>query len=188
MTIIISQFKRSKLNRCWKIGKVTPLFKKGNRQVASNYRSITLLKICSKMFEKCIFNALCPFVAPLIYHRQYGFQRKKSTVLQLIAYLKDIYKGIHQKETVVEAVYLDFAKASDKLNHSILLDKLPKIGIGGKLLKIIRSYLSNRRQFVNLDGTESSLIIYLFYLVFLRVPSWARCCSWFMSKICLMEF
>lgn len=143
---------------CWKIGKVTPLFKKGDRQLVSNYRPITLLNICSKIFEKCVFDALYPFVSPLIHSNQFGFQKKKSTIVQLVCYLDEIYKGINNSCLAVETVYLDFAKAFDKINHKVLLKKLRLLGVGGKLFSILSSYLSNRKQFVEISGFESDLL------------------------------
>jgi hypothetical protein len=139
----------------WKSGKVTPIFKKKSKLSVTNYRPITLLDIVSKIFQKCIFDALYPHVSPLIHRAQFGFQKSKSTTLQLICFLDDIHRGIEQPANVVEAVYLDFSKAFDKINHDTLLKKLRKIGVGGRLFKIIQSYLTDRRQFVDINCARS---------------------------------
>ena len=64
-------------------------------------------------------------------------------------------------DTNIEAVYLDFAKTFDKIDHSILINKLKHIGVGGKLLSIIEDYLSNRKQYVEVNGTASDLLLVL---------------------------
>ena len=56
-------------------------------------------------------------------------------------------------------MYLDFAKAFDKIDHPIFINKLKHIGVGGKLLSIIEDYLSNRKQYVEINGTASDLLV-----------------------------
>ena len=56
----------------------------------------------------------------------------------------------------VDVIYLDYAKAFDKVDHGILVGKLKMLGIGNKLLKWLHSFLSDRKQLVTLDGTESA--------------------------------
>ena len=65
---------------------------------------------------------------------------------------------MEQPDTVVEAVFLDFSKAFDTISHRILLDKLKAIGVSGRLLRVLTSYLSNRKQYVDIDGHKSSLL------------------------------
>ena len=143
----------------WKVGKISPLFKKGSKADVTNYRPITLLNICSKVFEKCIFDALFEFVYDRIPSCQFGFQKRKSPVLQLLIFLDNIYKGVLNPGNVVETVYLDFSKAFDKINHSILLQKLQHLGVGGNLLKIIKSYLSGRKQYVQIGEATSGFLL-----------------------------
>jgi len=71
--------------------------------------------------------------------------------LQLICYLDNIYKNIAMNDTTIEAVYLDFAKALDKINHNVLISKLSRLGIGGKLLGSY-SQLSQWKKAVREDG------------------------------------
>ena len=125
----------------------------------SNYRPISLLDIpSSKIFKKCVFDELYEFVRPLIPARQFGFQKRKLIILQLICYLDEIFNAVDDPDKTVSAVYLDFAKAFDKVSHSELLSKLHRIGIGGNLFRVIKSYLTNRKQNVQLGSVKSSLL------------------------------
>ena len=117
----------------------------GDKSPSNNYRLITLLYILSKILEKCIFDSLFPYVANPIHQSQQGFQKRKSTISQLLVYLGTMYSN-KTADTNIEAVYLDFAKAFNKIDHSILINKLKHIVVGGKLLSIIEDYCSNRKQ------------------------------------------
>ena len=143
-----------------KAGKIRPIYKKGDKSLCNNYRPITLLCILAKILEKCIFDSLFPYVANLIHQSQHGFQKRKLTTSQLLVYLGTIYSN-KTADTNVEAVYFDFAKAFDKIDHSILINKLKHIGGGGKMLSIIEDYLSNRKQYVEINGTASDLLLVL---------------------------
>ena len=105
--------------------------------------------------EKCIFNELYSFVAPL-FHVKYGFRAKRSTVLQLLAYMDTIYRNVEDPDIAVECVYLDFSKAFDKIDHSILLKKLWDIGVRGHLFSLLTSYLSQRKQIFTKNGISSN--------------------------------
>jgi len=69
-------------------------------------------------------------------------------------YHKDILTMVENSEKV-DAVYLDFAKAFDKVDHKILLKKLESLGIRGKILRWIKSFLTNRQQKVLVEGILS---------------------------------
>ena len=111
------------------------------------------------VFEKCIFDSLFVFVYDRIPSCQFGFQKRKSPVLQLLIFIDNIYKGVLNTDNVVETVYLDFSKAFDKINHSILIQKLQHLGVRGSLLKIIKSYLSGRKQYVLICEATSGFLL-----------------------------
>ena len=142
----------------WKIGKVKPLHKQADKRMANNYRPITFLDIASKILERCIFDELYPFIRPLMPNSQYGFLKHNSTIIQLICYLDEIYCETDNRNTV-EAVYIDFVKAFDKISHSVLLNKLRSLGTSGRLLAVIKSYLADCRQFVKVDKYYSWLLL-----------------------------
>ena len=84
---------------------------------------------------------------------KHGFRRYHSTLTQILVYLDAVYTGVNSILTN-QAVYLVFTKAFDSINHVVLIMKLQKLGITGKTLNVIRSYLSNRKQLVDIDGYQ----------------------------------
>lgn len=142
----------------WKLSQVTPIFKDGNKANVSCYRPISLLSCCSKVCEKLIFDEIYEHVRDKLHANQFGFRKKRSATLQLLAFLDKVYEQNDEQHTQQLAVlYLDFAKAFDTVPHGKLLSKVASYGIGGKLLSIIASYLTDRKQIVKLNGTSSTV-------------------------------
>ena len=91
----------------------------------------------------------------LIYDRQFGFRSKHSTNQALINLTEDI-KSYMDRGCIADGVFTDLQKAFDTVNHRILCDKPAYYGFGGKSLNLIKSFLNNRKQFVSINGFESS--------------------------------
>ena len=143
----------------WKCANVTPVHKKGNKQLIKNYRPISLLPICGKFFEKIIFNTLYSYLNKnnLLTKNQSGFRPGDSTINQLLFLVNDIHEAFDNPKCLdVRAVFLDISKAFDKVWHKGLIFKLKQNGISGKLLKFFESYLHNRKQRVTLNGFYSN--------------------------------
>jgi len=140
----------------WKVAQVIPIHKKGDRTQCSNYRPISLLPCISKVFERVLFNHIFDFLRTnsLINKHQSGFIPGDSTVNQLITICHKLHYHMDIKEDVI-AIFLDLTKAFDRVWHGGLLYKLEEIGVTGLLLKLISSYLTNRRQYVVLHGCIS---------------------------------
>ncbi len=139
-----------------KISKVIPVYKADSKMLASNYRPISLLPIIGKLFEKVIFARITSFVKKynLLYRRQYGFQNGKSTEHAIIDIQENILNSFEKGE-IPCCIFLDFAKAFDTVNHSILLHKLNHYGIRGNALQLIESYLTDREQCVQINNVTS---------------------------------
>ena len=147
----------------WKLANVTPIHKKENKQIIKNYRPISLLPICSKLFEKIIFKHLYNYLSTnnLITKNQSGFRPGDSTVNQLIDFVNEIHKSFDNKNSLeLRAVFLDISKAFDKVWHEGLIFKIKQNGVSGKLLALLSNYLMNRYQRVVLNGSvaEYSMI------------------------------
>ena len=142
----------------WKLANVTPMFKKGDKQSIKNYRPISLLPICGKMFEKIIFNNLYCYLNAnnLITKNQSGFRPGDSTTNQLLYLVNEIHLAFEvPKSLELRAVFLDISKAFDKVWHEGLIVKLRQYGISGNLLMLFENYLHNRKQRVVLNGSFS---------------------------------
>ena len=143
-----------------KIAKVIPIFKKQHEEERvdpGNYRPISLLSALNKILEKIIYKRLMKHIIKnnLLYKYQFGFRKNHSTTLALIDVIDNIRSNLHQGKKVA-GVYIDFSKAFDCVNHHILLKKLEHYGIKGKMLQLIESYLTGRKQFTVANGTVSN--------------------------------
>ena len=143
----------------WKCANITPIHKKGDKQLTKHYRPISLLPICSKLFEKIVFKYLYNYLISnaLLTDNQSGFRPGDSTINQLISLVNDIHKSFDNRKSLeVRSVFLDISKAFDKVWHEGLIFKLEQNGISGSLLNLFNNYLSNRKQRVVLNGEVSS--------------------------------
>ena len=140
-----------------KVAKVIPIYKKENPLLCSNYRPISLLPIFSKIFEKIIYKRMFCYLTKnnFIYKRQFGFRENHSTNHALISITETIKADI-DKGNVVGGIFLDLQKAFDTVNHTILCSKLSYYGFRGKINDLIQSFLSNRHQYVTINGFDSS--------------------------------
>ena len=140
-----------------KLAKVIPLYKKDDEKEFGNYRPISLLSSISKVFEKVAFDQLYDYLSlhGLLFDSQYGFRKHHSTELAALELTDRIRHEMDQKK-VPFAVFLDLSKAFDTLNHGILLTKLKYYGIKDTPLDWFKSYLTQRLQYVEFDGTASS--------------------------------
>ena len=141
----------------WKKGSIVPVHKKNDKQCLNNYRRISLLTICSKIFERLIFNEMFGFFIEndLISQHQSGFKPGNSCINQLLSITHEIYQSFDEGFDV-RSVLLDISKAFDKVWHDDLIFKLKQNGISGNLLNLLSNFLRNRKQRVVLNGQTSS--------------------------------
>jgi hypothetical protein len=160
----------------FKIAKIVPLYKSGDRGAPENYRPISLISNLSKIFEKIIKKRIIKYLEKykFIAENQYGFQEGKSTedaMTELVGIVTDNFQ--HGRKTL--AVFLDLAKAYDTIPHTVLLNKLERIGSRGNVLKLFSSYLHKRTQILDTSkltlseyglpqGTVLSPILFLIYI------------------------
>ena len=139
----------------WKKGNVIQIHKKDDKQCLKNYRPISLLPICGKVFEKLIFNEICKFLFnELISPNQSGFKPGDSCINQLLAITHGIYKSFDDGFEV-RGVFLDISKAFDKVWHEGLIFELKQNGISDNLLNLFCDFLRNRKQRVLINGQVS---------------------------------
>ena len=143
-----------KLPSQWLDANVVPVFKKSDKQQASNYRPLSLLCICGKVMEHAIFDIIFPIIKDQIYHLQHGFIKGCSTTTRLIEVFHDI-NSVLDNSGQVDMVYLDFSKAFDSISHELLIHKLSSFGFHSDLIRWFRACLTGRRQRVVVDGIYS---------------------------------
>ena len=143
----------------FKISKLTPLHKKDDRTIVSNYRPISLLPTMSKIIERVMHSQLYAFLNEnnLITEQQYGFRSNHSTELATLKLTDTIMYELDNSH-IPCAIFLDLSKAFDTLNYKILLHKLKYYGLGNVAYNLIENYLTNRQQFVKLGNVKSKLI------------------------------
>ena len=140
-----------------KVARVVPLFKSGDPMMFSNYRPVSVLPVFSKVLERLMYNRLLSFINKykLLYLYQFGFRAEHSPNLAMI-FLVDKISSALEKGDYVLGLFLDFSKAFDTVNHGILFTKLEHYGIRGLALDWFKSYLSERKQFVDYDNVCSN--------------------------------
>ena len=140
----------------WKHARVTPIFKKGAKGEPGNYRPVSLTSIPCKLMEQLIKDKLVEHLEKhgLIRDSQHGFMKNRSCATNLVIFL-DKLTQIVDRGGVADVIYLDFAKAFDKVPTKRLLRKLESKGVKGKLLDWIRNWLQGRTQAVRIGECES---------------------------------
>ena len=139
-----------------KLAHALPIFKKGSRLLVSNYRPISLLSNLNKILEKIMHKRIYGFLEKyeILYELQFGFRSGYSTTHALI-HMTEAIRSALDSGLVTCGIFVDFQKAFDTVNHDILLKKLEHYGFRGVINDWFRSYLTERRQKVVINGFES---------------------------------
>ena len=158
--IINKSFQEGIFPEQMKIARVTPIHKEGTKTNVGNYRPISILNSFSKIYEKLMHKRLTSFLESndSIYENQYGFRSGRSCEHALLNAQNLLLESLSKRQVSL-LLLIDFSKAFDMVEHKILLEKLEHYGIRGHALKWLESYLSNRKQFVSINGSESSMKI-----------------------------
>ena len=143
--------------KSWAIATITPIPKNGNKSFVNNWRPISIIPLVGKLLEKLCVKLLNNHldINNILCDEQYGFRPKRSTILAIFTFVKKVTEEINQRK-LVGAIYLDFAKAFDSVNHPILLEKLKNMGISKRLLNWIKSYLEHRKICTKLNNNVST--------------------------------
>ena len=148
-------FEKSNFPSISKNATITSVFKKGDRNSKDNYRSVSILPNISKIFERCIFRQLSNYMDQFLSKFQCGFRKGYSTQYCLLSMLEK-WKSAVDKGKSFGALLTDLSKAFDCLSHELLLAKLHAYGFSIAALRLIHSYLGNRKQRTKINMSYSS--------------------------------
>ena len=139
------------------IAKVVPVYKKGDPMCFENYRPISLLPTISKVFERLLHNQMTYYLETnqLIIPNQFGYRRGHSTELASATLVERIHNLMDKKLDTI-GIFMDLSKAFDTIDHKILLKKLKQLNFAETSLNLIKSYLNDRTQCVEILGELSN--------------------------------
>ena len=142
-----------------KVGKITPISKKGDQEKFEDYRPVSTLPIIGKLFEKIIYSRLYDYLTfkEILYDNQFGFRKLHSCSHALNYSISEIQKCLDNNKHVI-GVYIDLSKAFDTIDHVKLLDKLYMYGVRGTTHSLFKSYLSYRLQYISILGETSDML------------------------------
>ena len=147
-----------------KIGKISPIFKRGNPELIENYRPVSTLPIFAKIFEKIIHTRLYNFFTSQnsLSDKQFGFRKGHSTSSALNYAVHEVEDALKHNKKHVLGIFIDLSKAFDTIDHEILLKKLERCGIRGNAYNLLKSYLGNRYQYTHILGNDSEKMLVLY--------------------------
>ena len=140
----------------WRNANVTPVFKKGDRHLAENYKPVSLTSVSCKIMEHIICSHRLKHFDKhnILTSLNHGFRSGYSTETQLLVTMKDLLQD-DDRNIQMDIAILDFSKAFDTVPHDSLLQKLEAYGIRGTLHKWLSSFLKDRQMNVVVEGEHS---------------------------------
>ena len=131
--------------------------------MVGNYRPISLISVLAKIFERLLSDRLNAYLDKhkVLSNKQYGFRKNRSTT-DALDRLTELIEAAMDEKSASLVIFVDLAKAFDTVDHKQLLDCLEGIGVRGVQYSLFRSYLTDRRQCVRLNGicSDSATIEY----------------------------
>ena len=158
LAIIFQQsIDQSRVPQQWRTANIIPIFKKGSKRDAANYRPISLTSHIGKLLERIIRDHILRHLdnKQLIKPSQHGFLPGRSCQSNLLEFLERVTDDTDRGNNT-DVAYLDFAKAFDKVPHARVLVKLKALGVNNQVSSWIEAWLRDRRQRVVVSGEESA--------------------------------
>jgi len=142
----------------WKDALVVPIHKGGDKHAVENYIPVSLTSLSCKVFEHILYSNIIAHLKSnnLLASQQHGFSKNLSCETQATALLHDLCRSMDNKKQV-DAIFLDFSKAFDRVSHVILIEKLKIFALNLKCINVIKNFLSDRRQMVVVGGNNSTM-------------------------------
>ena len=147
-------FEHREAPKQWKSNLIVPVPKKGNLQLMTNYRGISLMSIAAKVYNKIIFNRLIPVVDKILRRNQAGFRKGRSCIQQ-IHILRRIIEGATARGIPFFITFIDFKKAFDSICRKTMFAILRHIGIPDQIVQAIKVLYDDSNSKVFVDGQYS---------------------------------
>lgn len=156
-TIFEKSLETGELPSSWLCANISPIFKKGDRTIASNYRPISLTAIACKILEHILHSNIMHHFDKfsVLTSKQHGFRKHHSCESQLILTSHDLARSLNSKAQI-DMIIMDFTKAFDTVPHNRLLLKLDHYGVRNKTYTWIANFLKCRKQRVVVGGEHSA--------------------------------
>ena len=140
----------------WKLSKIVPLHKKGDKKILKNYRPVSLLSVPGMILERVVAMQIEEHFDKnnLLGNFQFGFRRNKNTTTELLTLFDTIMEAKEKKKEILVLLY-DLSAAFDTVSHKILLEKLKLYGFDNNSMAWMETFLQNRKQSVEVCGKIS---------------------------------
>ncbi|MES9880358.1 MAG: reverse transcriptase family protein [Sedimenticola sp.] len=140
----------------WGDGMIVPIFKGGKSNEAKNYRAITLINLLGKIYSQILLNRVTKWSEKhkVISNNQFGFQKGKSTVDAIFILHSIITKTLSSGKKLY-CVFIDFEKAFDKIDRSLLWHKLLSENMSSKMVRAIKAMYSVVRSCIRFNSSKS---------------------------------
>ena len=147
--------KKSEFPSALKQANITPVFKKGERDCKSNYKTVSILCNVSKIFERIVFRQISNYMDSFFSKCQCRFRKEYSTQQCLLS-MTEKWKLAVDNGKAFGLLLTDLSKAFDCHSHELLLAKLHAYGFSFATLRLIHSYLRNRKQRTKVNSSYNS--------------------------------
>jgi len=155
--IINAMFIDSSFPAALKEARVTPIFKKDDTLKKDNYRPISILPIVSKLFERAIADQLSDHFRE-VFHPSLSAYRKGYSCQSALIALTEEWRWALDRGHFVGAILMDLSKAFDCLPHALILAMLKAYNVGDSAVRLINSYLTDRKQCVRIGSCSSDFL------------------------------
>ena len=152
--ILNTSIAQSRYPSRWKMGLVTPLFKKDEELDKRNYRPVTVLPCLKNIFEKLLLGQIKDFYHGLLSDFISAYRRRHSCETALLKLTED-WRACRDRKELVAVVFIHLSKAFDTIPHPLLLAKLKAYGLSSSACALFADYLSGRSQRVEVGDSFS---------------------------------
>ena len=156
-SIINASLSQCSVPKDWKISYVTPLPKTTNPKSSNELRPVAITPIPSLICEDFVFDWSYSKIINQIDMQQFGNVKGTSTSHYLISFLDFLHSHLDKRETSLALTFVDFTKAFDLVDHTVVINKAIRLGIPSHLVSWLADFLSARQQAVRYQGSVSSL-------------------------------